>query len=87
MESVCMRSSFHCPLVKPPKSFIKYFYDTVYFDELAQRRASPCKSMLLFKTRGEKKKSTSVSFSESRDTCAETVRPIETYKITLFTEF
>lgn len=76
MEPVCMRSPFHCLLVKPPKSFIKCFYDTVYFNELAQRRASPVNQCFCLKT--------PVSFSESCDTCAETVRPIETYKITPF---
>lgn len=47
MESICTRSPFHCPPLKPPNSFNNCFYDTVCFNGSAQR-TNPCKSTLLF---------------------------------------
>lgn len=52
------------------------------FQWAGTKESPPCKSALLFK-----KNYSTISFSESCDARAETVRPIETYKITLFSVF
>lgn len=72
-----MRSPFLCLLLNPPKFFNKCFHDSVYFNGPAQRRAAVNQCFCL-----KKKKLSNIS--DSCDTAAETVRPIETYKITLF---
>lgn len=77
MESVCVRSPFHDLLLKPSKSFNKFFHDTVYFNRLTQRR-TPVNQCFCLK----KCSLISVSGSETCDARAKTVRPIATNKIT-----
>lgn len=77
MESICMRSPIHCLLLTPASKFFnKYFHVSVYFS-----RQPPVNQCVCQKNTTKKTSPISFSSGDSCDARAETVRPIETYKI------
>lgn len=83
MESICMRSPIHCLLLTPASKFFnKYFHVSVYFS-----RQPPVNQCVCQKNTTKKTSPISFSSSDSCDARAETVRPIETYKIAFFPAF